>query len=504
MYILFTTPADRNPTTPINDLESTQPAKSSAPETPAEPVKVKVKAKTIAELDEELKLKLEGISGEGGAAGLEYENGKARLLSPNRNFLEVLEIPLSPGQPREPARTLLDITDVDNLDDELKTLPPQDNHTIRVYFSENLNVHEDEASITTPSSAGIPAMISQWSLSSKKIRWETNSYSLLLPITSREIPAMDSGETYIDSVSIAAGTIRRTLRCIMFWTEDGNITLYIDAISMIQDMDLLFDQLHLKTHDTRVPSPREAFDRHRNFCGNLRNSIEAYSFIGAQVTPVSGSGLKQVLFLCYSHALVQEYTDSMYRLQANYARKKEGLSDPRGATLKIFMLAEITRDLCFYEEVKDRTREVFGAVDALVDSLKILLVDSTNYRDFLCLAVELQSTCTDLKRTIAALSKTLDDHLRLFELSRGLHEAQNVRLLSILASIFLPLSLALTISSFLVGMVKDVQLGLTILGFGCITAATIGVFIMLFGELYIGVLSPWAAAISLLMFNWNS
>ena len=144
------------------------------------------------------------------------------LLSPSRNFLEVLEIPLSSGQPRVPGTTLLDVTDVGNLDDELKKLPPQERHTIRVYFSENLNVHEDETSITTPSSAGIPAMISQWSLS-KKFRWETNSYSLLLPITSREIPAMDSGKTYIDSVSIAAGTIRRTLRCMVVSTEDGNI-----------------------------------------------------------------------------------------------------------------------------------------------------------------------------------------------------------------------------------------------------------------------------------------
>ncbi|OBT93339.1 hypothetical protein VE01_08457 [Pseudogymnoascus verrucosus] len=57
--------------------EPTQPVKSSTPEPPAEPVKVKVRSKTIAELDEELKLKLEEISGEGGAAGLEYENGKA-------------------------------------------------------------------------------------------------------------------------------------------------------------------------------------------------------------------------------------------------------------------------------------------------------------------------------------------------------------------------------------------------------------------------------------------
>ncbi|KAL2011153.1 hypothetical protein VTN00DRAFT_3871 [Thermoascus crustaceus] len=34
------------------------------------------KVKTSAQLDEELREKLEAMSGEGGAAGLEYENGK--------------------------------------------------------------------------------------------------------------------------------------------------------------------------------------------------------------------------------------------------------------------------------------------------------------------------------------------------------------------------------------------------------------------------------------------
>jgi len=38
---------------------------------------VKQKKKTMAELDEELRLKLEGVSGEGGIAGVEYEGGKA-------------------------------------------------------------------------------------------------------------------------------------------------------------------------------------------------------------------------------------------------------------------------------------------------------------------------------------------------------------------------------------------------------------------------------------------
>ncbi|KAI3400646.1 hypothetical protein diail_2358 [Diaporthe ilicicola] len=36
--------------------------------------------KTIAELDAELRLKLEGMSGDGGSAGIEYENGKAEGL----------------------------------------------------------------------------------------------------------------------------------------------------------------------------------------------------------------------------------------------------------------------------------------------------------------------------------------------------------------------------------------------------------------------------------------
>lgn len=43
-------------------------------------VKAKPKKKTMAELDEELRLKLEGHSGDGGSSGVEYEGGKAEGL----------------------------------------------------------------------------------------------------------------------------------------------------------------------------------------------------------------------------------------------------------------------------------------------------------------------------------------------------------------------------------------------------------------------------------------
>lgn len=63
------TTAEEHKQTP--NLEDSNGTKKSAQKT---------KKKTMAELDEELKLKMEGMSGGGGSAGVEYENGKAEGL----------------------------------------------------------------------------------------------------------------------------------------------------------------------------------------------------------------------------------------------------------------------------------------------------------------------------------------------------------------------------------------------------------------------------------------
>ncbi|VUC37810.1 unnamed protein product [Clonostachys rosea] len=48
--------------------------------------------KTIAQLDEELRLRLEDMSGDGGAAGVEYENGRAEGLKSEvkRNMFRII------------------------------------------------------------------------------------------------------------------------------------------------------------------------------------------------------------------------------------------------------------------------------------------------------------------------------------------------------------------------------------------------------------------------------
>lgn len=62
-----------------SDTDTSQDQSSSlAP--PKDSKESQPKKKTMAELDEELRLKLEGISGDGGSAGVEYEGGKAEGL----------------------------------------------------------------------------------------------------------------------------------------------------------------------------------------------------------------------------------------------------------------------------------------------------------------------------------------------------------------------------------------------------------------------------------------
>lgn len=57
-----------------------QPITTDSSSKEASTAKMAPRKKTTAELDQELREKLEGMSGDGGGAGVEYENGRAEGL----------------------------------------------------------------------------------------------------------------------------------------------------------------------------------------------------------------------------------------------------------------------------------------------------------------------------------------------------------------------------------------------------------------------------------------
>lgn len=66
-------------TTPMGS-RTTETVKSSITTTQHSPSELKAPKKTSAQLDQELREKLEMLSGGGGSAGVEYEDGKAEGL----------------------------------------------------------------------------------------------------------------------------------------------------------------------------------------------------------------------------------------------------------------------------------------------------------------------------------------------------------------------------------------------------------------------------------------
>lgn len=60
----------------IHDAKMGKQTANPAPDIPNKATKEDARNKTIVELDEELNKKMSGLSGDGGEAGIEYEDGK--------------------------------------------------------------------------------------------------------------------------------------------------------------------------------------------------------------------------------------------------------------------------------------------------------------------------------------------------------------------------------------------------------------------------------------------
>jgi hypothetical protein len=140
------------------------------------------------------------------------------VLTERQNFLQILEIPLVHGKSVE---LLKKVTDVVNVDDVFKDLPEQKTNTARLCFVENLNIYNRISSDAIQAFEGSSTIMSQLRSLSQKIQWETRSYKLSLYPTFRG--TIKRAGNYIDSVAIAAGTIRRTLRNTIISADDTRL-----------------------------------------------------------------------------------------------------------------------------------------------------------------------------------------------------------------------------------------------------------------------------------------
>jgi hypothetical protein len=134
-------------------------------------------------------------------------------------FLQIFDVPFSTGKPKRPLLAVINIKDTDHdINQVIGVLPAQEERTLRVYFAENFDFSRSSLVPVSPLTESA-SIISQWSSFSERSHWEIDSYKLSPKPRLRGYLK----DSYIDSVSIAAGTVRRTMKCSFHSMEDGRV-----------------------------------------------------------------------------------------------------------------------------------------------------------------------------------------------------------------------------------------------------------------------------------------
>jgi hypothetical protein len=208
-------------------------------------------------------------------------------------------------------------------------------------------------------------------------------------------------------------------------------------------MDHVFPNRSSKAElDANSRHKREDIHMHFvRFCNSLKSEITAEPFKDLWKTTNTHDISVQLVLLALCRGSLAQLSDFIDALQIFRTLLRESVTDPRRAAISLSSTQDIVRDAYFYEELQGCVSDLSFA------SLTLLELLSINFRNpsrtsFDYLAVDTRAICSDLKKSSDRLCTRLDQHIGLFQLLRSFKESQGVWILGLLASVFLPLSLA--------------------------------------------------------------
>jgi hypothetical protein len=171
----------------------------------------------------------------------------------------------------------------------------------------------------------------------------------------------------------------------------------------------------------------------------------SYKDIHAHCGPQDITVQQELIFLRICHAALLVCSQSLDRMWSSCKQVLDSTANQEGAGISPLLLKSITKWIHTYDELNREVSEVALVTDALLSIL--LLEHGPTGISLRRLDVELRGICGDVDRRSASLGTRLQSRLQLFDMSRNISESSSVWLLSLLASIFLPLSLASSLLS---------------------------------------------------------
>lgn len=123
--------------------------------------------------------------------------------------------------------------------------------------------------------------------------------------------------------------------------------------------------------------------------------------------------------------------------------------DPQYSQLRSWTIKAINIDSAIYRQLSSSAKNITSTCESLLDTVGAMdkPTDGEPNTELLCIVADVRSCCQEVTERLAGMSDELQHYLNLLSLSWNVNQSNNVKILTLLATIYLPLSLSAGILS---------------------------------------------------------
>lgn len=147
--------------------------------------------------------------------------------------------------------------------------------------------------------------------------------------------------------------------------------------------------------------------------------------------------------LWFVNAELVHMLDILRKARSSYQKLRRDTLEARNAQLLPSVVDDIITDAYLHRELHNRADELTFMLEALLETAG----DTFQDRDFRSVSANIKGLSSDLRRLTEEIPRSLEHHLRLLEIRRNVQDSRSQWILTALASVFLPLSLACSLLS---------------------------------------------------------
>ncbi|KAK2047168.1 hypothetical protein LZ31DRAFT_160347 [Colletotrichum somersetense] len=151
--------------------------------------------------------------------------------------------------------------------------------------------------------------------------------------------------------------------------------------------------------------------------------------------------IRQVFMLQIYHAHLKAYAAFLEEFEASYTSPRKRLFfNPQYSQLRSWTMKAIISDSIIYNQLASSAKDITATCESLLEIVTAMKGEPGSR--LFWIAADIRGCCREVTARLAGMSEDLQHQLDLLNLSWNVNQSQNVKILTLLATVFLPLSLS--------------------------------------------------------------